>query len=95
MSKLIVRDKSNDEIISVCEIEDLWVNGQPIDVMPTEVNITKLQTQTAIECLKEIKEELRKLDNKYKPKTTSDLISVLYNLDNYCDNKIKELEEEK
>ena len=27
MSKLIVRDKSNDEIISVCEIEDLWVNG--------------------------------------------------------------------
>lgn len=55
----------------------------------------KFENQKAIECLKDIKEELRRLDKVYKPKPTSDLISVLYKLDNYCDTKIKELEGEK
>ena len=84
MGILRVIDKSNDEIISVCEIEDLWVNGQQINAITTEVNTTKLQNQKAIECLKELRQEVL-IDN------YEDYSVDLNYLVETIDTKIKEL----
>lgn len=99
MGILRVRDKSNDEIISVCEIEDLWVNGQPIKQIPTEVNIIKLQNQKAIECLKEMREKMFETFDKIE--FDSDRCDEYYGryitvrfVGDLINNKIKELEGE-
>lgn len=87
-----LNEKGKDVLLMLQFDEDNLNNKDMKEVLEFIDNLEANQNQKAIECLKEIKEKLRKLDKAYKPKPTSDLISVLYELDNYCDNKIKELE---
>ncbi|MDY6382160.1 MAG: hypothetical protein SPK94_07910 [Bacteroidales bacterium] len=95
MSNLKVIDKSNNEIIAECITEDVWINGQSIKEMPKEVNITKLQNQKAIECLKDVK---KWLDERYSfieccmTKYAKGCLDTSRETIEFIDNKIKELE---
>lgn len=84
-------------------INDVNINNQPINTIPSEVDITKLQNQKAIECLKEVKEKINELicqyHEKYYSQRNHKFVGYYFieeqSLSNFIDNKIKELEGEK